>query len=201
MRGGRALGALLLGAALAPEARAEGILRIDPARSAVRFTLAATLHTVRGEGRVVAGELRFDPQGGPASGAVIADARSFATGIAARDRNMHEQVLESARFPEIRFEAERIELRGRTADEAEVTLHGLFEIHGGRHALAVPARVVREGDGVRIDAALQIPYVAWGLRDVSTLVLRVAKQVDVQLELRGVLELPAAAGPESRAAP
>jgi polyisoprenoid-binding protein YceI len=195
---GRALGALLLGALLAAPARAEDVLRIDPARSAVRFRLAATLHTVHGEGRVVSGELRFEPAGGPARGAVVVDARSFVTGIAARDRNMHEQVLESQRFPEIRFEAERLELRSRSEDAAEVTLHGRFEIHGARHPLAVPARVAREGDALRIDAAFAVPYVRWGLRDVSTFVLRVAPEVEVQLALRGVL---ATGGAESRPAP
>jgi polyisoprenoid-binding protein YceI len=189
----RALGALALLPLLAADARAEGVLRIDPERSAVRFTLAATLHTVYGEGRVVRGELRFDPAGGPASGEVVVDARSFRTGIAARDRNMHEQVLESARFPEIRFEPERLEVRSRGGDAADVTLHGHFEIHGGRHAAAIPARVVREGDGVRIDAALTIPYAAWGLRDVSNFVLRVAPEIELQLALRGSLELPPAA--------
>jgi polyisoprenoid-binding protein YceI len=169
------------------------VLRIDPERSAVRFRLAATLHTVHGEGRVVAGELRFDPAGGAASGAVVVDARSFVTGIEARDRNLHEQVLESARFPEIRFEAERLELRSRGADAAEVTLHGRFAIHGASRPAAVAGRVVREGDGVRVDAELRVPYVAWGLRDVSTFVLRVAPEVEVQLALRGALELPPAA--------
>jgi polyisoprenoid-binding protein YceI len=194
VRRGAALLALLLLAA--PAAAAEGTLRVDPARSSVGFTLEATLHTVRGSGRVVSGELRFDPAGGPATGSVVVDATSFATGIAARDRNMHEQVLESARFPEIRFEAERLEVRGRSEDAAEVTLHGSFEIHGGRHAAAVPARIAREGDGVRVDASFPVPYAAWGLRDVSTFVLRVAPEVEVQLALRGELALP-----ESRPAP
>jgi polyisoprenoid-binding protein YceI len=109
---------------------------------------------------------------------------------------MHEQVLESARFPEIRFEAERLEVRSRSEDSAEVTLHGSFEIHGGRHAAAVPAQIAREGDGFRIEATFPVPYAAWGLRDVSTFVLRVAPEVEVQLVLRGDLALP-----ESRPAP
>jgi polyisoprenoid-binding protein YceI len=199
----------LLQLAAAPAA-GEAVLRVDPARSRVSFTLEATLHTVRGTGRVVSGELRFDPAGGPAAGAVVVDARSFATGIAARDRNMHEQVLESARFPEIRFEAERLEVRGRSASAGEVTLHGHFEIHGSRHAFAVPARVALEGDGaregagVRVDASFRVPYVDWGMRDVSNLVLRVADEVDVQLELRGAFEPPEPGPrvePESREAP
>jgi polyisoprenoid-binding protein YceI len=196
-RGGAALALLLLSA---PAAAGEGTFRIDPARSSVRFSLEATLHTVRGSGRVVSGELRFDPAGGPASGAVVVDATSFASGNATRDRNMHEQVLESARFPEIRFEAERLEVRGRGEDSADVVLHGSFEIHGGRHAAAVPARIVREADGAGVEAAFVVPYAAWGLRDVSTLVLRVAPEVEVQLALRGELAL-FEAGAEKRPAP
>jgi polyisoprenoid-binding protein YceI len=198
----RALAPCLAALALAgAPAAAEGVLRVDPQRSAVRFELAATLHTVYGEGRVLRGELRFDPAGGPASGAVVVDARSFATGIAARDRNMHEQVLESGRFPEIRFEAERLEVEGRGPDAARVVLHGALEIHGGRRALAVPARVAREGGALRVEASFAVPYVAWGLRDVSNLLLRVADTVQVQLELVGELSLPEGAERASRAAP
>jgi polyisoprenoid-binding protein YceI len=188
----------LLQLAAAPAA-GEGVLRFDPARSRVSFTLEATLHTVHGTGRVVSGELRFEPAGGPVSGSVVVDARSFATGIAARDRNMHHQVLESARFPEIRFEAERLEVRRRSEGAADVTLHGHFEIHGGRHAVAVPARIAREGAGVRVEAAFPVPYAAWGLRDVSNLVLRVADEVEVQLELSGTLDPPA--GPDAPPVP
>jgi polyisoprenoid-binding protein YceI len=186
--------ALLLGA---PPAGAEGVLRIDPGRSAVRFSLAATLHTVHGEGRVVRGELRFDPAGGTAAGDVVVDARSFATGLGARDRDMHEKVLESGRFPEIRFEAERLEVVRRGDDYAEVVLHGVFDIHGTRQPLTVPARVTRKGDELRVESSFAVPYVAWGMRDVSTFVLRVADEVEVQLDLVGALALPE----ESRAAP
>jgi polyisoprenoid-binding protein YceI len=182
-------------------AAADGVLRVDPARSAVRFTLAATLHTVHGVGRVARGELRFDPAGGAAAGEVVVDARSFATGIAARDRDMHEKVLESARFPEIRFEAERLEVTSRAHEVAEVILHGAFAIHGSRHALAVPGRVVRDGGTLRVEASFAVPYVAWGLRDVSNFVLRVADTLDVQVELVGSLVLSEPADPASRAAP
>ena len=198
-----ALALLLLGAV---PATGEGVLRLDPARCEVGFTLEATLHTVRGTGRLLSGELRFDPAGGPATGSVVVDARSFATENATRDRDMHERVLESARFPEIRFEAERLEVVRRSRDEGEVTLHGHFEIHGSRHAFAVPARVVLEGAGegaraeVRVDASFRVPYVAWGMRDVSNLVLRVADEVVVQLALRGAFGSPELE-PESRADP
>ena len=94
---------LLLGAR-AP-ADAQSTLALDPARSRVSFSLGATLHTVHGELDLVRGELRFEPSGGVASGEIVVDARSARTGIDARDREMHEKVLESERFPEIALRA------------------------------------------------------------------------------------------------
>jgi polyisoprenoid-binding protein YceI len=179
--------ALLLAPAAAPAA--EGTFSVDPAASTVRFTLEATLHTVEGEGRVQGGEIHFYADGGAASGAVRVDAQSFRTGIEARDDDMHEQVLESGRFPEIRFTAERLEVRSRSADAAEVTIHGKLALHGAEHDVAVPAHLALEGGALHVTGAFTVPYVAWGLRDLSTFVLRVAKEVEVQLELRGALQL------------
>ena len=190
MRAGRAL--LTTALLFAPgAAAARGTFTVDTETSRVRFTLAATLHTVVGEGRVLAGEISFDPDGGPASGAVRVDARSFDTGIDARDEDMHTQVLESERFPEMRFSAERLDVGTRSADAAEVTLHGKLELHGTEHEIAVPARVAREGDELHVTGAFTVPYVAWGLHDMSTFVLRVAKEVEVQIDLRGTLHLDA----------
>jgi len=126
-----------------------------------------------------------------ASGVVRVDARSFDTGIDARDEDMHTQVLESERFPEMRFSAERLDVGTRSADAAEVTLHGKLELHGTEHEIAVPARVAREGDELHVTGAFTVPYVAWGLHDMSTFVLRVAKEVEVQIDLRGTLHLDA----------
>jgi polyisoprenoid-binding protein YceI len=178
--------ALLSFPAAAPAA--EDTFTLDAERSRVRFTLAATLHTVYGEGRVLEGAIRFDPETGAASGAVRVDARSFRTGNETRDENMHAQVLESERYPEIRFAAERLEVRARSARAAEVTLHGALALHGAEHAVGVPARLALEDGALRVTGAFTVPYVAWGLRDVSTFVLRVAKDVEVQLDLFGALQ-------------
>jgi polyisoprenoid-binding protein YceI len=182
---------LALALALAGPAFAEdGTFAIDPAKSAARFTLAATLHEVKGVGKVLGGELRFAPEGGAASGTVRVDARSFRTGIEARDESMHQQVLESERFPEIRFTAERLDVRARTADAAEVVLHGVLELHGASHAIDVPGTLKLAGGELHVAAAFTVPYVAWGLRDLSNFVLWVAKDVAVELDLYGALALP-----------
>jgi polyisoprenoid-binding protein YceI len=166
----------------APAAAAEQSLVLDPSHTSVGFVLAATLHTVRGELDLVRGELRFDPARGGVAGEVVLDARSARTGIGARDRDMHERVLESARFPEITLRAERLEVLRRDAASAEVKLHATLGIHGAAHPVAIPARVTALGeDRLVVEAAFRVPYVAWGMRDPSSFVLRVAKEVDVSV--------------------
>jgi polyisoprenoid-binding protein YceI len=176
--------AVLLG--LHGRARAESTLALDPARCEVRFTLGATLHSVHGELELVRGELVFDPDGGPASGEIVVNARSARTGIDARDRDMHAKVLESERFPEIVLRPERLEIVRGDATSADVRLHGRLEIHGGEHAVVIPARVTAQGeDRLLVEASFGVPYVAWGLRDVSTFVLRVAQHVEVDVRAIG----------------
>ena len=161
----------------------------SPERSRVEFTLGATLHEVHGTLRLLRGELQFDDSGGQASGSIVLDARSAETGNARRDRTMHAEVLESEKHPEIEFRAERLELTRQAADRGEAVLHGRIRIHGDEHPIAIPAHVERESDdGIRVRAELRVPYVAWGMRDVSNLVLRVdpdvAVRVDATAELR-----------------
>ena len=170
-----------------PAAAAEQSLVLDPSRSRVEFVLAATLHTVRGELDLVRGELRFDPAGGGVAGEIVVDARSARTGIDARDREMHRKVLESARFPEIALRAGRLEVLRRDAATANVRLHATLEIHGAAHAVAIPARVTALADDrLVVEAAFRVPYVAWGMRDPSTFVLRVGKEVEVGVRAEAI---------------
>ncbi len=175
---------ILLGTRAA--AGAESVLVLDPARSEVRFTLGATLHTVHGELDLVRGELRFDPEGGAASGEIVADARSARTGIDARDREMHGKVLESGRFPEIVLRAERLEVLRRDSASADVRLVAALAIHGRAHAVTLPAKITAPGGGVLlVEASFSVPYVAWGMRDVSTFLLRVEQEVLVRVRAVG----------------
>jgi len=178
-----ALGAAHGAGAAGPEAGGPGRLVLDPDASRVSFVLGATMHSVKGSLRVERGEIGFDPEGGVADGRVVVDARSADTGSGLRDRNMHRDVLESERYPEIVFLPERIAVPRRTDEEADVELSGVIEIHGARAPLTVPASVRREGDHLRIEAEFSVPYVAWGMRDYSNFVLRVAPEVEVSLDL------------------
>ena len=165
-------------------------LELDPAHAAIRFTLGATWHTARGSVRLGAGALRFDAETGAAEGELVIDARSAETGSASRDANMHRDVLESEKYPEIRFRAERLEVERRGERSAEVRLLGSLEMHGTTRPLAIPAKLEARGDRIAIAAAFRVPYVDWGMLDYSSFVLRVDRFVDVTIEAEARLAAP-----------
>jgi polyisoprenoid-binding protein YceI len=158
---------------------------LDPAKSAVHFTLGAVLHTVHGTFRVKSGNVRFDPASGQASGQIAVDVKSAKTGDNARDRQMHESVLESERFPEAIFSLDRVTGRLASSGESALEVHGSLHLHGGEHALTIPVRVKIENGLVTATAKFVVPYVAWGMKDPSNLVLRVDKTVEVEVTLAG----------------
>lgn len=162
-------------------------LVLDPQTTTIGFTLSATGHTVRGTLALEQGALQFPVAGGAASGRIVIDARSAATGSKGRDRTMHEEVLESERFPQFVFIPRQ--LRGSVALQgaSEAVLEGDLEIHGATHAVSLPTTISIDGTQVTASATLTIPFVEWGMHDPSMLFLRVAKEVEITLGARGRL--------------
>lgn len=119
---------------------------VDPANSTVKFTLGAVLHTVHGTFRIKSGALRFYPASGILSGQIAVDVRSGNTGEATRDRQMHENVLESERFPDAVFSPDRVNGRVTSSGESDVEVHGTMRIHGRDHEMTIPVRVRIRGD-------------------------------------------------------
>lgn len=162
-------------------------LTLDPGRTQIRFTLGATLHTVHGTLRLERGTIQLDPTTGKASGEIVLDARSANTGNKGRDEDMHDKVLESAKFPRITYTVDRIEGKVPTSGSGEIKLHGTLDFHGDRHELTVPAKVTVQNGQATGTSQLKIPYVAWGLKDPSKPILRVDKDVTVNVTAVGRL--------------
>src|ERR1700686_2361186 len=96
--------ALALAAAGASSVAAQDLtLELDPAHTTIRFTLGDVLHTVNGTFKLKSGTIHFNPGTGTASGSVVVDVTSGDTGSNARDRKMHKEILESAKYPEATF--------------------------------------------------------------------------------------------------
>jgi polyisoprenoid-binding protein YceI len=163
-------------------------LRLDPEASRVRFTLDAFAHTIHGSFAVARGEIRFDPATGAASGEVVLDARSGETGNGSRDQKMHQTVLESARFPTIVFTASRVSGAFARDGASQLQLGGAIAIHGASHPVLLAVAAQARDGKLTATAPLTVPFVEWGLEDPSNILLRVAKQVEVELDARGSLE-------------
>jgi polyisoprenoid-binding protein YceI len=137
-------------------------IEFNSAKWTVQITLGALLHTVHGTFKLKDATVRFDPASGRASGQIEVDVKSGATGESARDRQMHDNVLESNRFPEAVFSPDRVKGRLAPRGESEVEVHGSLRIHGEEHEMTIPVRVNAENDQVTAKAKFAVPYVAWG---------------------------------------
>jgi polyisoprenoid-binding protein YceI len=160
---------------------------LEPEKTTVSFILQATLHTVHGTFRLKSGVVRFDPATGAASGAIVADATSGQTGNKRRDRNMHQDVLESGRYPEITFTPTRVTGSLIAQGESSVALEGVLHLKGADHAISLPVNVQTSASEIKATTQFAVPYVAWGLKDPSTFFLRVADKVDVNIVATGRL--------------
>jgi polyisoprenoid-binding protein YceI len=161
---------------------------LDPAQSKIHWTLDSTLHTVHGTFSFKRGAVRFDPLTGKASGEIVADAMSGASGNASRDKKMHREVLESARYSEVIFRPNRIEGKVLPQGTSTVQVHGTFVLHGSQHELDVPVQAELAGDRWKGLAKFSVPFVDWGLRNPSSFFLRVNHNVNIELEMSGTLQ-------------
>jgi polyisoprenoid-binding protein YceI len=173
--------AIVLALGAAPLGAQSIVLHLDPAQTQVQFTLGAVLHTVHGTFRFKRGEIRFDAATGAAGGEVVVDATSAETGNDARDANMHKAVLESARYPEIVFRPDRVVGKVAAQGASQVRLHGTFSIHGAEHEVEMPGEVEGGEGQYRATVKFSVPFVQWGMKDPSTLFLRVEKHVDITI--------------------
>lgn len=158
--------------------------QMDPARSSVTFTLGDVLHTVHGTFKLKQGEMQIEPDG-RVSGQIVVDAGSGDSGSGMRDRKMNKEVLESARYPEIAFRPDRIEGAVSSLGKSSVTVHGMFRIHGVEREITVPAQVETQADHWTATVHFSVPYQKWGMKNPSTLFLRVSDTVEIDLMAAG----------------
>lgn len=158
----------------------EIVLELDPAHTSVHFALPATLHTVHGSFKLKQGTIRYDPASGKIAGEVVVDATSGDSGNEKRDRRMHKEILESQRYPEIVFTPDRVDGTVAREGASRVQVHGRFRIHGGAHEITVPVEVRMVNGKAAASARFSIPYVKWGIKNPSTLILHVSDQVEIE---------------------
>lgn len=178
---------LLLAASVVFASAQNTALQLDPAQTSVKFTLGDVLHTVRGTFQLKHGALQFEPASGKISGEIVVDAKSGESGSGMRDRKMHKEVLESERYPEMAFRPDKIEGAVASQGKSSVKVHGVFNIHGADHEITVPAEVEMTADHWTATVHFTVPYAKWGMKNPSTLFLRVNDSVEIDLAAAGNL--------------
>ena len=168
------------------------VFTVDPTRSTVHWTLGSSVHTVHGTFALSRGSFQFDPATGKASGEIVADATSGKSGNDGRDRKMHREVLESARFGEIIFRPDNITGKVEAQGESTLQVHGVLVLHGSEHELTVPVQANLSGNHWSGNANFSIPFIEWGLKNPSTWLLKVDHAVAIELGLKGTMQSQAA---------
>jgi polyisoprenoid-binding protein YceI len=179
---------LFLASAAHAQATGSNVFDLDPAQSTIKFTLDTTLHTVEGTFKLKSGHLSFDPGTRKASGQITADATSADTGNKSRDKKMHQEILESQKYPEIIFIPEEVKGSVNPQGASEVELLGVFRIHGQDHESTAALSVQRQPGGtIQADAKISVPYIKWGLKNPSSFLLRASNTVEVEIHVTGQL--------------
>src|SRR5271157_2102116 len=175
----------------APAVAQEAVLELDPVQTQVTFTLGDVLHTVHGTFKLKRGTVKFDPATGHAHGLAVVDATSGDSGSHARDHKMHKDILESAQYPEITFTPGQVQGRVLPQGDFQVQVPGTFTMHGAGHPLTLIVQAHLAGEQLTAETHFTIPYVSWGLKNPSTLFLRVNDTVDIAIRAAGQIKLSA----------
>lgn len=175
-------------AAAAKIVAGEMSLSVDPAQSKVHWMVDSTLHTVHGTFALKGGGLHFEAGSGTAGGEIVVLATSGESGNSSRDERMQKEVLETGKYPEAVFRPTQIEGRVATSGRSDVTVHGTLLLHGGSHEIVVPVHAEISGDGWKGTGKFDVPYIQWGLKNPSNILLKVQPVVNVQLEMVGTVK-------------
>ena len=180
--------------AATPEAGTAGLLTlaIDPARSALGFSVSRPGETIEGRVHAFSGEVTVDPEHpGPGTSVFLrVEAASLETGNRIRDRKMRNSHLEVDRFPAIQFRSSSVGVSRGAADDPEVAgaepgplspgerrralLKGVLSLHGVDREILFPVAIrydngtlTAEGDlSLRLtDHAIPLPRFLWVVLD------------------------------------
>jgi polyisoprenoid-binding protein YceI len=158
---------------------------IAPGSSQVAFALGGSGHHVNGTFHVQSGSIDFDRSAKTISGSVVVAAGSGDSGDKGRDKNMNSSVLDVAHFADVTFVPKSYQGAIAPTGDSTIQVTGVFTVHGTAHDLTVPMQIRIDGANLTAKGSFTVPYVQWGLKDPSVFILKVAKEVGIDLTLVG----------------
>lgn len=103
------------------------------------------------------------------------------TGIALRDRHMHDEYLEVGKYPNARLSVERSALKLPDASPVDASAKGQLTLHGQTRPVSFRYRAQRSGDGIDVSGSLRIDMTNWGIHVPSYLGVTVKPGVDIDV--------------------
>ena len=158
---------------------------VNPDSSKVAFALTGTGHHVDGTFHVQSGKIDFDPGTQKISGLIVVAAGSGNSGDSGRDKKMNSDVLDTPHFAEVTFAPGSYQGTLAASGDSTIQVAGVFTLHGTPHDITVPMQIHIDGSSATAKGQFVVPYVKWGLKDPSIFVLKVAKEVNIDLTLVG----------------
>jgi polyisoprenoid-binding protein YceI len=158
---------------------------VIPDASKVAFSLGGNTHHVDGTFHVQSGAIEFDRNAAKIAGTVVVAAGSGNSGDNGRDKKMNTDVLDVAHYAEVSFVPQSYQGTIAASGDSTIQVSGAFTLHGTPHELTVPMQLHIEGANCTAKAHFVVPYVKWGLKDPSIFILKVAKEVEIDLTLVG----------------
>jgi polyisoprenoid-binding protein YceI len=174
--------------ALGQAPAAKVVVHFDPATTEIHWTLSGAPHTTHGTFKLKGGLVSFDPATGVADGELLVDLASGESGNNDRDATMQNEVLQSNKYPEAFFHPAKVVGSIKPGATQTIALEGSFNIHGADHPLELQVDVKLDGARATATTHFIIPYVAWGMKDPGKFLLRVGKEVDVDVVAHATVE-------------
>lgn len=163
-------------------------LAFDAAATKINWTLSGNVHTTHGTFRLKEGHVTVNVANGHISGELVVEAESGESGNASRDKRMKKEVLETDKYPQIRFQVTGLEGAAPLKSESSVRVVGQMSIHGASHEVTIPLQITLNGTEFSGHGKLAVPYVDWGMKDPSNFLFKVAKTVEVEFVAVGLLQ-------------
>jgi len=134
------------------------------------------------------GTLRFDPATGKAAGEIVVDALSGQSGNDSRDNKMHKEVLENARFTDIVFRPDRVEVSSnhRAARARSFTAFACCMAAN----ISASVRAELNSDQWKGTVDFNVPYNDWGLKNPGNFLLKVDHTMSIEVQMAGSIQAP-----------
>lgn len=145
-------------------------VQFDPNKTKVTFGWDGLFNTISFSFQLKSGAVRLDPAAGVASGEVVLDAKDIKGGNVFRNRHLRDQVLESSRYPDVRFRPDSIsKIVSLNRCACRFDLKGTLELRGKQNPFGFQVDVGAVGDILDLTARSGIVnWSTFGATDYGT---------------------------------